>query len=616
MKTAIKQNNSSRRFIVVLLCLCALLPISGDAQRQASPRSSAQRLATNKPKLVVVIVVDQFRYDYLDRFGDLFGSGGFKRLMADGALFTSANYDYVPTVTAAGHAAVHTGSVPAMNGIYANYVTDRETGPVYINPKTGEPVKDPKTGEPMRSLETCRKVLDTCRQMTIVDDKATRVVSGKGVEGEISASPRAMLGTTIGDQMRLSNKLQSKVISISQKDRAAVLPGGHHPNGAFWLNTKFGGFITSDYYYRDVPVKQLPDWVQKFNERYPLKTGVPKEWAEWKLSKAAEAYCCAAREHLDTQNRQMLGKDFPYAITSSNFDYTPFVSDYLEEFAEEAIKKEQLGLDGAADLLAISFSAPDLVGHLYGPDSPEIVSIYENLDRTIAKLLKFIDGRGGKANTLIVVTGDHGVTPVPQLMQLRGYTAEVIDSKEIENIKRAVNQALKPRFGGDEWVVAFANDELFLDHKLMEQLKANPAEVERVAAEAALRGKGVAYSFTRTQIIEGRMPPGDLARRVMNGYDRRHGGDIWLITKPFHFFSEGFPLATTHGSPYNYDTHVPVIFYGAGVRAGRYNQECTPSDIAPTLAAILGVEPPSNRTGRVLVEAIASPIQGSNAGAK
>jgi predicted AlkP superfamily pyrophosphatase or phosphodiesterase len=553
--------------LVVWLLGATLAPV---AAAQRSPRrAAAVPVASTKPKLVVIMMVDQFRYDFLERFSDLFGNDGFKRLMS-GAFFTNANYDYVPTVTAAGHAAVHTGSVPAMNGVNGNIIIDPDTG----------------------------------KSVAFVNDPTTHPVTNNGVDGRVaSASPRNMSGSTIGDQMRLSNNFQSKVIALSQKDRAAILPGGHKPNGALWYSAAAGGFVSSDYYY-----KELPAWAKKFNE-----TVRPDKYfnARWERSLPAEAYRRAQPSHIAEQQRP-LGEDFPYTINGgldkpgpkfySQFEYTPFVCDYLESFAEAAIEGEALGADDYPDLLAVSFSAPDLVGHSYGPDSPEIVDLYARLDRTVASLLKFIDRRVGMANTLIAVTGDHGVAPIPKLMEMRGYTGEVIPGSSIE---QAVNQALKARFGGDNWVVTFANDQLYLNHKLMAERKADPAEVERVAGDAALTVKGLAYYFTRTQIIEGRMPAGDLARRVTNGFYRQRAGDVWLIAKPFHFFFEGFPLATTHGSPYHYDTHVPVIFYGAGVRPGRYNKECTPSDIAPTIAALLGIEPPSNSVGHVLVEAIA-----------
>jgi arylsulfatase A-like enzyme len=228
------------------------------------------------------------------------------------------------------------------------------------------------------------------------------------------------------------------------------------------------------------------------------------------------------------------------------------------------------------------------------------------LDRVIADLLTFIDKRVGLASTIIAVTGDHGVAPVPEYLKSKGYDAGRLASREVID---AANKALGARFGEGKWVASFVNDQLYLDQKLIAEKKVSVAEAEHVAGEAALAVSGVVSYFTRTQIVEGRMPASPVSRRVTNGFYPKRSGDVWLITKPFYFFSEG-EIATTHGSPYNYDTHVPILLVGSGVLPGRYNAACSPSDIAPTLAALLGVEPPANRTGRVLVEALAEQYQG------
>jgi predicted AlkP superfamily pyrophosphatase or phosphodiesterase len=575
-----KKLRSLPSLILLVSLLVTSLPASGFAQRQAQSRANLGRAANASPaKLVVVIMIDQFRYDFIERFWDLFGNDGFRRLVNDGAFFTNANFDYVPTVTAAGHAAAHTGSVPALNGINGNVIVDRETG----------------------------------RITALVADKDAHLVTNAGRDEKvISASPRALIGTTIGDQIRLSNNFQSKVVAVSQKDRAAILPGGQRPNGAFWFSNTIGSFVSSDYYF-----KELPAWVKQFN------TSVrPDKYfgAKWERALPEEAYRRAMSEHLPEQQRPV-GQNFPYTINGGEekpgpkfyqmFEYTPFVSEYLESFAKSAIEGESLGADQHTDLLAISFSAPDLVGHSYGPDSQEIEDIYIILYRVIGDLLNYIDRRVGFANTIIAMTADHGVSPIPKRMETLGFDAMVIDRKKLDD---AVNQALRARFGGDKWVMAFANEQLYLNRKLMEETKADPAEVERVAGEAALTVKGIANYFTRTQIIEGRMPSGALSRRVMNGFYRARAGDVWIITNPFSFVFEGVALATTHGSPYRYDTHVPVILFGAGVRAGRYYNECSPSDIAPTIAAMLGVEPPATSIGRVLVEAIGNGSQKQDGG--
>lgn len=560
---------------VTISLLFASIPQPSHAQAQSPTRKAATRsakIAATEPRLVLMIIVDQFRYDFLERFEDLFGAGGFRRLMNEGAFFTNANYDYVPTYTAPGHAAIFTGSVPAQNGIVGNTWYDRKSAKLRV----------------------------------MVSDNAAHMVTDKGVAAETgAASPRVLIGTTIGDQIRLASNFQSKVIAVSQKDRSAVLPGGQRPNGAFWFNNLSGTFVSSDYYF-----KELPAWVKKFNE-----TVRPDKYfgMKWERALADDAYKRSQADNVAIQ-ASSLGKKFPYTLTGGEekpgakfygaFELTPYASEYLADFARAAIESESLGADRFTDLLSISFSSPDLAGHSYGPDSQEIEDIYVRLDRVIADLLSYIDKRIGLANTVVAVTGDHGVAPVPEYLQSLGIDAARLPSASVID---AANKALTARFGGDKWVLAFVNDQFYLDQKMMAERKVDPAEAERIAGEAALAIPGVVTFFTRTQIVEGRMPSSAVARRVVNGFNRLRSGDVWLITKPFSFFLEGsLPLATTHGSPYNYDTHVPVILFGAGVRAGRYNVECTPSDIAPTLAALLGIEPPSNRVGRVLTEAIAT----------
>jgi len=276
MMMTINKNKALARIIVVLLVALTLLPQSSDARRQASRRASAARGTIAKPKLVLVIVVDQFRYDYLERFGDLFGSRGFRRLMNEGALFTNANYDYVPTVTACGHAAIFSGSVPALNGIVGNAWFDRESGKVRV----------------------------------MVADDSAHHVTGKATSARGgAASPRTLIGTTIGDQMRLANNFQSKVVTASLKDRSAVLPGGQRPNGAFWLSQADGEFVSSDYYF-----KELPAWVKKFDagDRVDKSFGM-----KWERALPAEAYRRAQAENLSLQ-RSALGARFPYVSDAAN----------------------------------------------------------------------------------------------------------------------------------------------------------------------------------------------------------------------------------------------------------------------------------------------------------
>ncbi len=554
-----KTVQSFAALLMALLFFSASMPLAAQQRRPAvRPPATAA-----KPKLVLILVVDQFRADFLERFGDLFGKDGFRRLL-EGAVFTNANYDFVPTYTAPGHAAIASGSIPAQNGIVGNAWFDRETGKIRV----------------------------------MVSDLQAHLLTNAGAKTQTgAASPRCLIGTTIGDQLRMSNNFQSKVVAISQKDRSAVLPGGQRPNGAFWFVPAEGGFVSSDYYF-----KELPAWVKEFNTKNNIDKYFGKTW-DRVLSEAS--YARAQAKNLPLQ-KTLLGAGFPYTITGGDakpganyysiFDLTPFASEHLADFAKTAIEVEHLGEDNFTDLLSVSFSTPDLIGHSYGPDSQEVLDTYIRLDRTIADFLNYIDRKVGLANTIIAVTGDHGVCPIPEYAQSLGFDAGRISGS---NLLATVKKALNDKYGEANWVQGFVNDQFYLDPKLIAERKINPAEIEGVAGDAAMTVPGVVNYYTRTQIVEGRMPATPIARRVVNGFNRQRSGEVWIVTKPFMFVTEG-NLPTTHGSPYNYDTHVPVIFYGRGIQAGRYEMESSPSDIAPTLASILGLEMPSNRVGRIL----------------
>lgn len=559
------KKSAIRQLLIVLVLIC-------QASGFIACRSGSSQA---DPKLVVVIVIDQFRYDYLERFKSAFGPAGFRRLVEHGALFTNANYNYVPTFTAPGHAAIFTGSVPAQNGIVGNNWYDRET--------------------------------DSERVM--VSDESTRVVTSYGTQSYTKstrpASPRVLIGTTIGDQMRLATNFKAKVVALSLKDRGAVLPGGKNANGAYWFDASSGTLVSSDYYF-----KEMPAWVNRFNGEHRADKYFGRVWNRLLDSKFYEF-----TQGVTTDVKgSPLGRHFPYTINGpgeekpgeeyyKEFQYTPFASEYLADFAKAAIEGESLGSDDIPDLLAISFSTPDLVGHAYGPDSEEVEDVYIRLDQVIADLLEYLDGKIGLTKTLIAVTADHGVSPVPALLSLNHIESSVIEPGKC---KDAVNAALSARFGGEKWVLALVNDQVYLNRKMMVETKADPAEVERVAGEALLGVPGIVRFFTRTQILHGQMPEGAIAQRVSNGFSPIRSGDVWLLTKPFAFLAEG-EIATTHGSGYDYDTHVPIILFGPEIRPNRYHSECSPSDIAPTLCDLIGVEPPPTRTGRVLAEAISTP---------
>jgi predicted AlkP superfamily pyrophosphatase or phosphodiesterase len=552
--------------------------------QQANAQSSTQRTKTTPethPRLVLLIVVDQFRYDYLERFGDLFAANGIRRLMRDGASWTEANYDHVPTYTAPGHATLMTGAWPSETGIVANDWPDRDTG----------------------------------KMVSSVSD-TTAVLLG-GEEGETASSPRRLVASTLGDELRLKTNDRSKVIGISVKDRSAILPAGRHASAAYWFSQRTGRMVSSNYYFNN-----LPAWVTSFNESRPADKFYGARWE--RLLPEAEYLKRAGADAPPWENIGDVSdtNTFPHTITggasapNSNFygalDYTPFSNDLLLSFAEQAITNEKLGADDDTDILTLSFSANDYVGHRFGPYSQEVMDITLRVDRSIAALLDFVQQHVGLQNTLVVFTADHGVAPIPEHANALGLPGGRIKS---DDVLRAMKLGISARynrkgeqpdptadyvqkFGERE---GFSNDNLYFNPVALKRDGINGDEIERVACDAAMTVPGIVRCFTRTQLERNAILPSDpLARRVSHGFYPRRSGDVIVVPEAFKYLGDTIPA--THGSPYSYDTHVPMMIMGSGVAPGRYIQAATPADIAPTLASILGIQAPSNTMGRVLIE--------------
>ena len=545
---------------LVLCLLLATAPAFGQNRRGAARASNPNK----KVRLVVGIVIDQFRADYLTRFEDLFGEGGFRRLLRGGAVFTNARYIHTPTYTACGHATFMSGATPALNGIVGNEWYERETG----------------------------------KRVTSVLDAGVKPLGGR--EGAAGASPARLLSSTLGDELRLSSQSQSKVVGIALKDRSAILPAGKRPNGAYWYDSQVGAFVSSTYYFSD-----LPEWVKKFNREQR-----PDRYfgATWDRLLPEAAYRRSLPDDSAYEKSSLGGNKFPYQVTGgeaapgpkfySQFELTPFANEYTVAFARAAIEAEGLGADDQTDLLTVSFSANDILGHAYGPYSQEVEDMTVRTDRVFADFFNYLDQRIGLENTLIALTADHGVAPVPEQARDLGIGGR-LDPKAVTD---AIEGALDGRFGEEKWVLSFVNSNVYLDQEAVARRKLDRADVEREAGEAVLRLPGIAYCYTRAQIMAGQIPPTPVARSVAHGFFAQRNGDLVVVPAPFFMFGEG--LATTHGTPYGYDAHVPVIFFGAGVAAGHYAVEASPADIAPTLAALLKVEPPSNAVGRILTDAL------------
>ena len=542
----------------LLLILCLLFsPTFSWGQTRKAP-------VPRKPvKLVVGIVIDQFRYDYLTRFGDLFGPGGFKRFLDGGAVYTNANYPYFPAITALGHSVFMTGAPPAESGIVGNEWYDRETG----------------------------------KRVTSVNDPSTRIVGGSDGAG---SSPHRLLVTTIGDQLKLASAGKSRVIGISLKDRSAVLPAGKMGDAAYWYDLPTGKLITSTYY-----MKEQPGWAVKFNQEKGTDSYFGKTWDRLL---PVSAYSLSQPDDTSYESWSF-GRTFPYVINGGEskpgtqyykqFEATPFANEMLVNFAKAAIENEKLGADEDTDLLTISFSANDLQGHSSGPYSQEMQDMTLRTDRALADLFNYLDTKIGLSNIVVVLTADHGVAPVPEQLAKYGLGGRLNDTE----VMRTVDRALSAKFGNDKYMLFGSYGDFYFDYSVLDKKRLSHEMVEDEACNAISTMKGVAACITRGQLENGRLPKTRIAGAVALGFNAGRNGDLIVVPKPF-WLTGTDKDGTTHAAPYSYDTHVPVLLFGASINKGRFSRPVTPLDIAPTLADLLRIEFPSNSNGQVLTEAI------------
>ena len=572
-------------FITLSLILCIVSCQLAQSRRSSDPQSN---LRAKRPRLVLFIVIDQFRYDYLERFEDLFGPNGFRRLLRDGASWTQSNYDHFPTYTGPGHATMMTGAYPAESGIIGNEWLDRTTG----------------------------------KRVTSVSDETVNLLGGG--PNETGSSPKRLMSSTVGDELRLATNDRSKVIGISIKDRSAILPAGRHANAAYWFSTTSGSMVSSTYYFN-----QLPAWVLSFNNARPADKFFGAKWD--RLLGGAEYIKRAGSDSPPWENVAKSTGDtnsFPHVITGgatqpgpvfyNALDFSPFSNDLLVSFAQQTIVNENLGQDDDTDVLSVSFSANDYVGHRYGPYSQEAMDITLRVDGQIATLLDFVQSKVGLSNTVVVMTADHGVSPIPEHAAALGLGGGRIKWEDIMGTVRAALTArynsqnkspdptldyiYKESVGGTSRE-AFINGAIYLNYAALKRDGISTDEVEQVIGRAALTIPGIARFFTRTQLQRGEASFTDpIERRVLHGFYPPRSGDVILLAEPYKYLAE--TITATHGSPYAYDTNVPTIIMGTGVNRGRYYEPAAPSDIAPTLAAILGITPPSGAVGRVLIEAL------------
>jgi predicted AlkP superfamily pyrophosphatase or phosphodiesterase len=528
---------------------------------QKKPATSNLQPATSKPKLVVGIVIDQMRWDYLYRFLDAYkATGGFKRLLGEGFSCDNTFIPYLPTVTACGHACAYTGSVPAINGITGNTWWDNNLG----------------------------------KTVYCVEDKSVLAVgNNKAEDGQMS--PRNLFVRTVTDELRLASNFRSKTIGISMKDRGAVLPAGHAANAAYWYDGKAGNFITSTYY-----MKALPDWLQKFNERKLVDSFYQKGWD---LSMDKQVYEKLCDTNYNSYVKHKFGNDssgFPYSTKQfAGKDYskiltTPYGNDILAEMAKKLIAAEQMGKHDATDFLAISFSSTDYVGHDFGPNSWEILDTYARLDATLGSLLDYLDKNVGKNQYTIFLTADHAAPPVPEFLNKHSIPGGRIEDG---NIKGELNELLKKQTSVAKLVNHIYQFNIYLNHALIDSAKLDEASIKKTISQYLLKKEAV------LQVVDTENPnnvPAKISEMIVNGHNPQRSGDLIFITKP-SILSSG-RLGISHGLWNNDDSHIPLLFYGWGIKHGSLKRETYMTDIAATVAALLKIQMPNGSVGKVIEE--------------
>ena len=524
-----------------------------------------RKIKEQKPTLVVGIVVDQMRFDYLTKYVDRYSEHGFKKLLNQGFSLTNAHFNHLGTYTAVGHASIYTGTTPSDHGIIGNNWYDK-----YLK-----------------------------KSIYCVDDSNYNSIGTLSNSGE--KSPKRLVTTTITDQVRLGQNMRGKSIGIAIKDRSSVLPAGHTATGAYWYEGKDeNNWITSSYY-----MDKLPKWVVDFNSTNKADEYLSKPWNTLYPIESYVQSLADDNPYEGTFNGET-SPTFPHDLPTlrkinGNFDIikdTPFGNDLTLDFAKAAIKGEHLGKNDAVDFLAISFSSTDYVGHQYGTDAIEIEDTYLRLDQNIADLFEYLDQEVGVGNYTIFLTADHGASQVPSYLQSLKIPAPYFRRQKFATYLTEVSKAY---FDGQNLVENISNFQIFLNKEKIKKLKLNLDAVANVFAQEALLFDGIYKSVTSKTLQTTEFTTGIL-EKIQHGYNQKLSGDVIVIPTP-GTISRG-KTGTTHGSAYSYDTHVPILFYGAGITNGLSHKNYNVRDIAPTLATLLGVEFPNGNSGKVIEEVL------------
>ena len=520
-----------------------------------------------RPKLVVGIVIDQMRWDFLYRYYDRYSKGGFKRLMNDGFNCENTFIPYTPTVTAAGHTCIYTGSVPAIHGIVGNGFYDYSLN----------------------------------REVYCSEDKSVQTVGATNDNGKMS--PKNMLVTTICDELKLATNFRSKVIGIALKDRGAILPAGHSADAAYWYDSKVGKFISSSYYFKEL---QLPKWVQDFNASNVINNYYQKNW------NTLYSVATYTQSDSDTNSYEslVLGNDqkqFPYNLTRfidkkdfGKIRSTPYGNSLTFDFAKSALISEQLGKDSITDFLAVSFSSTDYVGHAFGPNSVEVEDTYLRLDKDLETFLNFLDKQVGANNYTLFLSADHGVAHNPTFLKNHKLPNGGVVGSEVD---KSLNDNLKSIYGIDSLCIGSWNYQFYLNHTLLQDKKLDKSKVveSTIAFLQNIEGVDRAIEYSK---LEETILPRSIKEQFANGYYPNRCGDVFVLLKPGYIDDEYGGKGTTHGIWSPYDAHIPLLFYGNGIAKGKEYDKVYMTDIAPTLSSLLHIQMPSGCVGNVVKGAI------------
>lgn len=545
-----------RKYILpVLLLLVSVISIKA----QNNPAAGAKNTALQRPKLVVGIVVDQMRWDYLYRYYNRYGTGGFKRLMNDGFSCENTFINYIPSFTAVGHTCIFTGSVPALTGITGNDWTEQLTG----------------------------------KTLYCTSDSTVQSVGNESEDGKMS--PRNLLVSTITDELRIATNFKSKVIGVSIKDRASILPAGHTANGAFWFDDASGHFITSSYY-----MQQLPPWVTKFNSDNNVEKLIAGGWNTM--------YPIGTYKNSDNDEQAYEGKFsgetapvFPHAINEvykknkGSFRSTPFGNTITLDFAKAAIDAYQLGRGEATDFLTINCASTDYVGHMFGPNSIEIEDTYLRLDKELALFLQTLDEKIGKGQYLVFLSADHGAAHAIGFMQDHEIPADFWNGKPLTEV---LNKLLAEKYNTQNLVRSLQNYQVNFNMNRITADRLDYTAIKKTVVEYLRQQPGITYAVDVDEL--GKSPiPEPLKTMIGNGYNFKRSGGVQIILNAGWF--EGYGrTGTTHGQWNPYDTHIPLLWYGWNIKAGKSNREVHMTDIAPTLAALLHIQAPNGNIGKVI----------------